>query len=133
MTSLTLVKKVRKMGSALLIAGAFMTLVAFALGLFVPGHPWPSAGLGLAASLAMFAVSLFTTKRTALAKHPTVLWIALDYLAKVILVGAALVLAKTLAFFDVVVVAIIVAVAVVASVVAQAGVFALGPDSLEQT
>ena len=133
MTSLLLLKKVRALGSALLYSSLFIVALALALGAFLPDHPWLSIALGAGVSLVLFAVSLYTTRKSALAEHPGVGWIALDFLVKIALIGLALFLAKSVPSLEVKIVAIVVVAGLVANVVAQAVVFARRPGPARQT
>ncbi len=124
MTSLQLVRSAHAMRWALLFSSLFTVALAVALGIFLPNHPWRSVLLGTAVSLVMFTVSLFTTRRTALADRPGLGWIALDFLIKIILIGVTLFFARSVSGFEVRVIAIVVVVGLLANVVAQAVVFA---------
>lgn len=82
------------MRTFLIYGFGLVALVAVALGLFLPGHPWVSALVALVASALMFGLSWFTTASMARSEDPSVAWVALDYVGKAVLTVGVLLLAK---------------------------------------
>lgn len=101
MTSLQVRRATRRMHSMLVYGFGVFVLVALALALFWPGHPWPSALVGLVGGGIMFAASWITTSRAAGSAELSVGPIALDYLIKIALTLGSLVLAKSISALQV--------------------------------
>lgn len=108
-------------------AGAVL-VVAVAVAMLMPSHPWLSALLAAASSLAMFAVSLGTMTKATASELPSIGWIALDYVVKVGLVAGSLLAAKNLPSLEVQVVAGLVILAVVLNMFVQVWAFMVPPS-----
>lgn len=121
--SLVIRRGMRRMKTGLIYGFGGLVIVGSGLGLFGPGHPWVSVGLGLVAGALIFVVSWFTTGKTVQASEPSVGWIALDYCAKVALTISVLLLAKQVAALNVIVVAVLIIVAIIASTGIQVAAF----------
>lgn len=111
-----------------LTSGLFWTSIGFIaaatlLGLFLPSHPWPSVLVGLVVALAMFGVSLATTRVAAKTESLLVGPIALDYVVKIALVAAGLIAARNLDVLDVKLVALMAAAAVLVGMIVQLWAF----------
>lgn len=121
--SLRVARSVRRFTTGLLWLAVLFILASTLIGILLPSHPWPSVLVGLALALAMFGVSLATTRMAAKSETLSVGPIALDYVVKIVLVAVGLVAAKNLDILNVKLVAGIVALAVLSGMLVQVWAF----------
>lgn len=89
----------------MLIGSGVLVLLGLAIVLFLSGTLWPSVVAGVGGGAVMLVVSWFTTSKTLESDDPSVAWIALDYMIKIVLTLGLLVMAKQLEMFNLGVVA----------------------------
>ncbi|MFZ1381298.1 MAG: hypothetical protein WAS54_00745 [Scrofimicrobium sp.] len=121
--SLRVSQSVRRLTSGLAWAAIGFVVAAILLGLLLPSHPWSSVLVGLVLSLAMFGVSLATTRAAAKTESLSVGPIALDYVVKIALVAGGLIAAQNLDGLEVKVVGLIVAASVLVGTIVQLWAF----------
>lgn len=96
-----------------------ISVVTLAFGVFLPGRPLISVLLGVTAAGALLATTTYTMNRMVNAEGMALGWVAIDYLVKVVVVIGTLLVAKYVAIFDPIVVAIAVVMAIVATAAIQ--------------
>ena len=102
----------------------FLALFILALVLGAVFSAWPATLLGAATGVAFMGMSWLTSSATLKAEDPSVLWVGVDYVVKLLVAVGVLVLAKQLDIFDPVVVAILVIVGIAVGTGVQVWAFA---------
>ena len=105
-----------RIGTLYSLAG--MVVLAVILGIAFPTHPWASVALGAATGAAFLGMSWLTSTLTLDAEEPSVLWVGVDYVVKILVAIGILVIAKQVAVFD----PIVVVIPVIAGIAAGSGV-----------
>ena len=105
--SLAARRGLKRLRTGMLIGSGVLVLLGLAIVLFLSGTLWPSVVAGVGGGAVMLVVSWFTTSKTLESDDPSVAWIALDYMIKIVLTLGLLVMAKQLEMFNLGVVAIL--------------------------
>ena len=94
--SLVVRRGLRRLKKWLLIATIVLVILGLAIVIFLSSSLWPSVVTGVGGGAVMLVVSWFTTSKTLESDDPSVAWIALDYLVKILLTLGLLVMGKQL-------------------------------------
>lgn len=119
MSTLRKTELAARISRTLLIAFVALTMGSLLVGFFI-GY-WSEILTGVVASGAIMATTAFTTGKMAASDGPALGWVGIDYIVKVIIIAATMLLAKFIFVFNVTVVGVVVIVALVVALIAQVG------------